>query len=110
MTRCLSSSLLFPQKGIAFEEGPYGSVETHWRRFKVKARDLERKWIGFEASETIKNKIKNSPESEVDVCEGVVYMPKSRTYYGCLWVKKEDRISWMEDFGKTSPWGDWSLL
>ena len=93
-----------PQKGIAFEEGPYGSVETHWRRFKVKARDLERKWIGFEASETIKNKIKNSPESEVDVCEGVVYMPKSRTYYGCLWVKKEDRISWMEDFGKTSPW------
>ena len=27
-----------------------------------------------------------------------------RTYYGCLWVKKEDRISWMEDFGKTSPW------
>jgi hypothetical protein len=93
-----------PQKGIAFEEGPYGNVETHWRRFKVKARDLERKWKGFQASETIKNKIKNSPESEVDVCEGVVYLPKSKTYYGCLWVKKEDRISWMEDFGATSPW------
>ena len=28
-----------PQKGIAFEESPYGNVETHWRRFKVKAKD-----------------------------------------------------------------------
>ena len=33
-----------PQKGIAFEEGPYGGVETHWRRFEVKARLLERMW------------------------------------------------------------------
>ena len=28
-----------PQKGIAFEEGPQGSIETHWRRFTVKARN-----------------------------------------------------------------------
>ena len=31
-------------------------------------------------------------------------MPKSKTYYGCVWVKGEDHISWMEDFGKSSPW------
>ena len=93
-----------PQNGIAFEEGPHGNVETHWRRFKVKARDLDRKWRGFKASDTVKQLIENSPDTEVDISEGVVYMPKTKTYYGCVWVSKEDEISWTEDFGKSSPW------
>ena len=42
-----------PQKGIAFEEGPYGSIETHWRRFNVKARNLKRQWRGFKPSESV---------------------------------------------------------
>jgi hypothetical protein len=45
-----------PQKGIAFEEGPNGNVETHWRRFKVKARNLTRYWNGFKPSEAVANK------------------------------------------------------
>jgi len=93
-----------PQKGIAFEEGPYGTIETHWRRFTVKARNLERQWRGFKSSEKIKNVIKNSPDKDVEISEGVVYMPKSKTYYGCVWVKNEDSISWMEDYGTSSPW------
>ena len=93
-----------PQKGIAFEEGPYGSVETHWRRFKVKARLLERMWLGFEASPTIRDMIDNQPDAEVEVSEGVVFDPTTKTYYGCVWVKQEERISWTEDFGFSSPW------
>ena len=93
-----------PQKGIAFEEGPFGNVETHWRRFKVKARDLERKWRGFKASNNVQNLIDSQPNAEVEVSEGVVYIPSSKTYYGCVWVSEEDRISWSEDFGKSSPW------
>jgi len=93
-----------PQKGIAFEEGPFGNVETHWRRFKVKARDLDRKWRGFKPSQNVQNLIDNQPNTEVEVSEGVVYIPTSKTYYGCVWVSKEDRISWAEDFGKSSPW------
>jgi hypothetical protein len=93
-----------PQKGIAFEEGPYGTIETHWRRLKVKARLLERMWRGFEASEKVRNMIENSPDSEVSLSEGVIYCPKMKRYYGVLWVNKENRISWFEDFGETSPW------
>jgi hypothetical protein len=93
-----------PQKGIAFEEGPYGTVESHWRRFQVKARLLERMWRGFKASEKIKNMIENSPDAEVGVSEGVLFDPKTRKYYGVLWVQNENRISWEEDFGETSPW------
>ena len=93
-----------PQKGIAFEEGPHGNVETHWRRFEVKAGTLERKWRGFKASPAMAKVIKDKPDTMVKAYEGVVYLPKSKTYYGCLWVGKEDHVSWMEDFGSTSPW------
>ena len=48
-----------PQKGIAFEEGPYGSIETHWRRMSVEARNLKRQWRGFKPSETVINLIQN---------------------------------------------------
>ena len=93
-----------PQKGIAFEEGPYGSIETHWRRFNVKARNLKRQWRGFKPSESVLALIENQPDAEVEISEGVVFMPKAKKYYGCVWVKGEDRISWMEDFGESSPW------
>lgn len=93
-----------PQKGIAFEEGPQGNVETHWRRFEVKAGTLERKWRGFKASASMAKVIQDKPETMVKAYEGVVYLPKAKTYYGCLWIGKEDHISWMEDFGTTSPW------
>jgi hypothetical protein len=93
-----------PQKGIAFEEGPYGSIETHWRRMNVKARNLKRQWRGFKPSEAVINLIQNQPDADVEISEGVVYMPKAKTYYGCVWVTGEDRISWMEDFGASSPW------
>lgn len=93
-----------PQKGIAFEEGPQGNVETHWRRFEVKAGTLERKWRGFKASASMAKVIQDKPETMVKAYEGVVFLPKAKTYYGCLWIGKEDHISWMEDFGSTSPW------
>ena len=93
-----------PQKGIAFEEGPYGTIETHWRRFKVKARLLERMWRGFEPSTNVRQIIENSPDSEIEVSEGVIYDPKTKKYYGVVWVKREERFSWVEDFGESSPW------
>jgi hypothetical protein len=93
-----------PQKGIAFEEGPFGNIETHWRRFSVKARLLERMWRGVEVSQTVRAIIENSPDADLKVCEGVVFEPKAKRYYGCLCVNDEDRFSWIEDFGETSPW------
>jgi len=93
-----------PQKGIAFEEGPHGTIETHWRKFKVKARHLERKWIGFEPSETVSDIIRDAPDTDVNLTEGVVFDPKTRTYHGCVWVDSEDRLSWTEDYADSSPW------
>jgi len=93
-----------PQKGIAFEEGPYGNIETHWRKFDVKARNLKRMWKGFKPSNTVANLIENQPEANVYCCEGVIFIPEDKTYFGCVWVTGEDRLSWTQDFGDSSPW------
>lgn len=93
-----------PQKGIGFEEGPHGTIETHFRKFKVKARNLERKWIGFEPSQELSDKIKDSPDADIEVSEAVVYEHKSKNYYGLVWVKDEDRLSWVENYENSSPW------
>jgi len=93
-----------PQNGVSFEEGPFGVIETHWRRFKVKARNIERKWPGFTVSTELQNTIKQSPETEVGLNEGVVFDPKDKVYTGIVWVGSEDKVSWIQDYGESSPW------
>lgn len=95
-------------KGIAYEEGPMGTIETHWRKFNVKARNIERMWRGFKASDQVRTLISEKPDSSIDVCEGVVY--HMGNYYGVLWVKGEGRLSWAAEFETSSPFitGRWS--
>lgn len=92
-----------PQIGLAFEEGPHGTVETHWRRFKVKARNIERKWVGFEVSEKLAKIIKDSPDDDVELSQGVVFNPKEKSYHAIVWVKDEDKVSWVESYDTSSP-------
>lgn len=100
------------QNTIYFEEGPRGTIETHWRTVKHKAIHLERLYRGFEASEEVKEIVSNNPYDDVKLKEGVVYDPKENKYWGVVWVDGEDRLSWAEDFGSTSPLisGRWSKV
>lgn len=93
-----------PQFNVSFEEGPLGTIETHWRRLKIKARNVKREYQGFEASEAVNQIILKSPESEIELREGVVYDPKDKVYHGIVWVSGEDRISWHEEYSDSSPW------
>ena len=97
-----------PPKGIAYEEGPNGYIETHWRKFKVKARNIERMWQGAKLSSEMKDRVSENADSMVDVCEGVVYSKDK--YYGLMWIKGEDRYSWEQDFEASSPFitGRWA--
>ena len=92
-----------PQTGIAFEEGPHGTVETHFRRFKVKARNIERKWPGFEVSAELNTTIKDSPDSEIELSQALIFNSKDKTYHAVVWLKSEDKPSWVEDFDESSP-------
>lgn len=93
-----------PQIALAYEEGPNGKIETHWRRFKVKARNIERQWRGFKVSSSLQATINEQPNTDVQVTEGVVYDPKANEYWGIAWTKEDTSPSWVEPFGDSSPW------
>lgn len=92
-----------PQKYVAFEEGPNGNIETHWRKHKIKARDIDRYWRGFKTSQAMADKINKDPDCMVTCTEGVVFDPQTKTYHGIVWCDDEDYIAWHEDYGKSSP-------
>lgn len=92
-----------PQKHVGFEEGPSGSIETHWRKHKVKGRNIERTWRGFKASQSIKDRIEKDPDSDISCTEGVVYDPVENSYHGVVWVDDEDSISWDQPYDESSP-------
>jgi len=92
-----------PQKHIGFEEGPQGSVESHWRKHKIKGRNIERTWRGFKASKSIKDKIDKDPDGDIACTEGVVYDPKDKVYHGVVWVDDESTLSWDQSYENSSP-------
>ena len=92
-----------PQINVGFEEGPSGQIETHWRKHKVKARNIERNWRGFQASQQLKDRIKKDPDGNVSCTEGVIYVHESKSYFGVVWVDEEKTISWAEDYKESSP-------
>jgi hypothetical protein len=93
-----------PQISLAYEEGPSGKIETHWRRFKLKARNIERRWKGFEVKSSLREIITEQPDTEVQVTEGVVYDPKANIYWGVAWTQDDDSLSWVQSFDSSSSW------
>lgn len=91
-----------PQRGIAFEEAPTGNIETHWRKLKICARNLERTWKGFQPSREISDLIDRDPEAKVSLTEGVVYEPKKKEYHAVVWVDGENEASWHRPFKDSS--------
>lgn len=92
-----------PQKYVAFEEGPDGSIESHYRKHKIEGRNLTRTWRGFAPSQSIADRISKSPNDKIECVEAVIFEPKSKHYYGVVWVEGEKSASWVEDFGLIGP-------
>jgi len=87
-----------PQIGLAFEEGSDGSVNTHFFRMKCKARNIEQKWKGFEVSSELAKIIEKSPDEDVNICQAVIFNQKDKIYYALVWVKEEEKISWVQNY------------
>lgn len=98
----LSFSVI-PQKGIAFEEGAHGKIETVFRRRKVLGSVLAREYEGLRLDEKYTKMIADDPTTKLDIHEAVVYMPQERVYYGIVWVKDDDTPSWVYNFEESTP-------
>lgn len=92
-----------PQKGVAFEEGPNGNIESHFRKHKVEGRNLTRMWRGFTPSRTVADRIDKAPGDKIECTEAVIYEPNTKTFHGVVWVEEEASISWYESYEKIGP-------
>ena len=82
-----------PNVQLAIDEGPFGTVDGVFRRFKMKVRNIKRQWKdanlvdGLTISET-----DDDPEREVDLIEATYYDLKTDAYvYQVIWKEGGDK-------------------
>ena len=69
-----------PLSEIIPETSTRGSVDTVWREFKVKVKDIESIWPDAQVPELLKAKAEGDEDFEVKVFEGVVFNDKTAKY------------------------------
>lgn len=92
-----------PLSEINPEEGPKGTIETNWRKYKLPARLITRVWKGAELTEKLSTMIKANPAEEIEFIEGTVYEPKADKYYHVVIYQEEKHLVFMAEY-ETSPW------
>lgn len=93
-----------PQKGVAFEEGADGTIKSHFRKHKVKARNIESMYRGFKPSKAVADIIEKNPDEDIRIEQAIIHNQSKNTYRGVVWVEGEDRYSWEEDYQDSNPW------
>ena len=92
-----------PLAEINPEEGPRGTIETNWRKYKIAARMIERLWPGADLNENLRKLVNDSPAEDVEFIEGTVYEPKSEKYVHVVIYEDDKHLVYMTDY-EVSPW------
>jgi len=87
-----------PLSEINPEEGPNGTIETNWRKYKVPARNIERIWKGADLNENLKKIVKESPDEKIALTEGTVYEPQSEKTYNVVVYEDDQHLVYMADY------------
>jgi len=64
-----------PQAELFLQEGPYGSVGTKFRRYKMAARNIKPTWDDAELPEKLTKIIDATPNQQIELIEGIRYQP-----------------------------------
>lgn len=89
------------QQIVAYEEGPHGNIENEFKNRRIPARNVESSYPGGDFSQTVRQKIKDAPTSEVEFREG--YVKVDDFYYIIVTEHETDQIVWAERQGKVNP-------
>lgn len=95
-----------PLSAVEIEEGPNGTVETVWMCRKPKARDVARLYEGmteFDLSPELADAAVMTPDKEVEVVQGTIYDPKSKSYFGVAIDVSAKHIMWRYSYGESCP-------
>lgn len=95
-----------PLSSLELEEGPNGTIETTFMCRKPLARNIARMYEGmedFDLPPSLREKIREKPDEEVEIIQGEVYHPGTKRYYGIVVWTEGKQIIWRYDFEESCP-------
>ena len=101
---------LINQAEVGYEPGPSNLVENIYRKRLVKAANLERTYPGAELSPSLRDKIKQAPDENVETLECMMFDDKTKLYW--IIVLEGANVLWAVNRGESSPWNvaRWSVV
>tara|TARA_R100000654_G_scaffold25_3_gene123 strand:- start:3991 stop:5586 length:1596 start_codon:yes stop_codon:yes gene_type:complete len=92
-----------PQYLIALEEGPHGTVDNVYRKYKVRAEALPRQYPDIKLNEQLELLIQTKPQEMVELIEAVIIDPERKDYcYHIIHEKTKDELVFRRM--DTTPW------
>ena len=92
-----------PQYLIALEEGPNGTVDNVYRKYKVRAEALPRQYPDIQLNNQLQTLIENKPQEMVELIEAVILDPERKDYcYHIIHEKTKDELVFRRM--DTTPW------
>jgi hypothetical protein len=68
-----------PLEQVAVEEGPFGKIETVWRRFEdVPFRNVKSMWPDAKIPLEVEQAVKGKPNAKLDFVEGTIFEPSNK--------------------------------
>lgn len=92
-----------PLVELVLEEGPFGSVQTTWRKRKMPARNVRQEWPQADLPAHLARKIKDSPDDEIELVVGTVYEEKAKEYWLVCIEKEAKHMVYAENMGRSNP-------
>ena len=82
-----------PQYLIALEEGPYGTVDNVYRKYKIRAESITRTFPDANIPETLQNLINEKPSEMVELLEAVIVDSERKDYcYHIIYEKTREEL------------------
>ena len=82
-----------PQYLIALEEGPYGTVDNVYRKYKLRVEAIKRQFPDAEIPESLIKLMERKPQEQVELCEAVIVDPERKDYsYHLIYEKTGEEL------------------
>ena len=82
-----------PQYLIALEEGPYGTVDNVYRKYKIRAESITRTFPDANIPETLQNLINEKPAEMIELLEAVIVDTERKDFcYHIIYEKTREEL------------------
>lgn len=92
-----------PQYLVALEEGPYGTVDNVYRKYKIRVEAIQRQFPDAEIPASIQKLIDSKPQEQIELAEAVILDPDRKDYcYHLVYEKTGEELVYRRM--DQSPW------